>query len=104
MKRVGLWTAAGLATASLCACFGPAGPMVPVAPGPGKSFQAFAADQATCEQYADAQVTPQVVSVTYRAIGTVLLPTALGAGIGAAVDGGHGAGVGAFAGAASIFA
>ncbi len=100
MKRAGLWIAAGLATASLCACFAPAGPMVSVAPAPGKSFQAFAADQTACEQYADTQVMPQAAYATYRAIGTVLLPTALGAAIGAAVAGGHGAGLGAFAGAA----
>src|SRR5579875_2930281 len=59
MQRVGLWAAAGLATVALCACVGPLGPTIPVAPGPGKSFAAFAADQETCRQYADAQVGPQ---------------------------------------------
>jgi uncharacterized protein YcfJ len=99
MKRVGLWTAAGLATVSLCACVGPVGPTVPVAPGPGKSFDAFAADQATCRQYADAQVAPQAAYANNRAVGSAVLGTALGAGLGAAVGGGHGAAIGAASGA-----
>jgi hypothetical protein len=99
MKRVGLWTAAGLATVSLCACVGPVGPTVPVAPGPGKSFDAFAADQATCRQYADAQVAPQAAYANNRAVGSAVLGTALGAGLGAAVGGGRGAGIGAASGA-----
>jgi hypothetical protein len=99
MKRAGLWTAAGLATVSLCACVGPLGPTVPVVPGPGKPFQAFAADQATCEQYADAQVGPQAAYANNRAVGSAVLGTALGAGLGAAVGGGRGAGIGAASGA-----
>jgi hypothetical protein len=99
MKHLGLWTAAGLAALSLSACVGPVGPTVPVAPGPGKSFSAFAADQAACEQYADAQVGPQAAYANNRAIGSAILGTALGAGLGAAVGGGHGAAIGAASGA-----
>ena len=99
MKHLGLWTAAGLAAVSLSACVGPVGPTVPVAPGPGKPFSAFAADQATCEQYATAQVGPQAAYATNRAIGSAILGTALGAGLGAAVGGGHGAAIGAASGA-----
>ena len=99
MKHLGLWTAAGLAALSLSACVGPVGPTVPVAPGPGKPFSAFAADQATCEQYANAQVGPQAAYANNRAIGSAILGTALGAGLGAAVGGGHGAAIGAASGA-----
>ncbi|HJU18379.1 MAG TPA: glycine zipper family protein, partial [Stellaceae bacterium] len=81
MKPVGLWVAAGLAAVSLSACVGPLGPTVPVAPGPGKSFDAFAADQATCEQYAEVQVGPQAAYANNRAVGSALLGTALGAGL-----------------------
>lgn len=99
MKHLGLWTAAGLAAVSLSACVGPVGPTVPVAPGPGKPFGSFAADQATCEQYANAQVGPQAAYANNRVIGSALLGTALGAGLGAAVGGGHGAAIGAASGA-----
>lgn len=99
MKHLGLWTAAGLAALSLSACVGPVGPTVPVAPGPGKSFSTFAAEQATCEQYATAQVGPQAAYANNRAIGSAILGTALGAGLGAAVGGGHGAAIGAASGA-----
>src|SRR5579875_504909 len=90
MQRVGLWAAAGLATVALCACVGPLGPTIPVAPGPGKSFAAFAADQETCRQYADAQVGPQAAYANSRAVGSALLGTALGAGLGAAGASGAG--------------
>src|SRR5579875_3820031 len=99
MQRVGLWAAAGLATVALCACVGPLGPTIPVAPGPGKSFAAFAADQETCRQYADAQVGPQAAYANSRAVGSALLGTALGAGHGAAIGAASGAVVGTAAGA-----
>src|SRR5579875_1913488 len=99
MQRVGLWAAAGLATVALCACVGPLGPTIPVAPGPGKSFAAFAADQETCRQYADAQVGPQAAYANSRAVGSALLGTALGGGHGAAIGAASGAVVGTAAGA-----
>src|SRR5579875_668669 len=99
MQRVGLWAAAGLATVALCACVGPLGPTIPVAPGPGKSFAAFAADQETCRQYADAQVGPQAAYANSRAVGSALLGTAVGGGHGAAIGAASGAVVGTAAGA-----
>jgi hypothetical protein len=77
----------------------PVAPMIPVAPGPNKSFDAFAADQAFCQNYASAQTAPAVAAANNQAVGGALLTTALGAGIGAAVGGGHAAGIGAASGA-----
>ena len=88
-------------TISLAACVTPPlGPTIPVAPGPNKPFDAFAADQAACQQYATAQTAPQAYATTNQNVGTTLLTAALGAGIGGAVGGGHAAGIGAASGAA----
>lgn len=92
---------------SLTACVAtPSGPTIAVAPGPNKSFDAFAADQAACQQYAAAQTAPGVAAANNQAVGTALITTALGAGLGAAVGGGgwhgnagRGAGIGAASGA-----
>src|SRR5271169_3276868 len=92
---------------SLTACVTPPlGPTIAVAPGPNKSFDAFAADQAACQQYASAQTAPGVAAANNQAFGTALITTALGAGLGAAVGGGgwhgnagRGAGIGAASGA-----
>jgi outer membrane lipoprotein SlyB len=78
----------------------PAAPTVPVAPGPNKSFEAFAADQAVCQQYAAAQTAPAAAQANNQAVGGALLSTALGAGLGGAIGGGRGAGIGAASGAA----
>jgi hypothetical protein len=78
----------------------PAAPTIPVIPGPGKSFAAFDVDQAACQQYASAQIAPAVLAYNKFSVGSVLLPTALGAAIGGAAAGGSGAGTGAAAGAA----
>ena len=94
-------------TISLTACVTPPlGPTIAVAPGPNKSFDAFAADQAACQQYASAQTAPGVTAANNQAVGTALITTALGAGLGAAVGGGgwhgnagRGAGIGAASGA-----
>src|SRR6516162_1767149 len=88
-------------TVSLSACVTPPlAPTVPVAPGPNKSFDAFAADQAACQQYATAQTAPQAYAATNQNVGVTLVTTALGAGIGGAVGGGYAAGIGAASGAA----
>jgi hypothetical protein len=92
---------------SVSACVTPpVAPTIPVAPGPNKSFEAFSADQAGCQQYATAQTAPQAYAATNQAVGTALLTTALGAGLGAAIGGsgwhgnaGRGAGIGAAGGA-----
>ena len=71
----------------------------PVAPGPNKTFEAFAAEQSYCQQYATAQTAPQAYAATNQAVGMTILTTALGAALGGAVGGGHGAGIGAASGA-----
>jgi hypothetical protein len=87
-----------LTTVAACAA-PPPGPTIPVAPGPGKSFDAFAADQNFCAQYAAAQTAPAAAAANQQAVGGALLSTALGAAIGGAVGGGRGAGIGAASGA-----
>jgi hypothetical protein len=88
-------------TVALAACaVPPQVPMIPVTPGPGKSMDAFAADQTECRQYADSQVAPSLWAVNQQAFGTALFSTALGAGLGAAIGGGRGAAIGAASGAA----
>jgi outer membrane lipoprotein SlyB len=88
-------------TISLGACVTPPlAPTIPVAPGSNKSFDAFAADQGACQQYATAQTAPQAYAATNQNVGAMLLTAALGAGIGGAVGGGHAAGIGAASGAA----
>jgi len=74
-------------------------PTVPVMPGPGKAPAAFNADAAACRQYADAQIAPLQQQAGSAAVGTALVTTALGAGLGAAVGGGRGAAIGAASGA-----
>jgi hypothetical protein len=87
--------------ASLGACvMPPTIPTIPVAPGPNKNFEAFAAEQAFCQQYATAQTAPQAYAATNQAVGTAILTTALGAALGGAIGGGHAAGIGAASGAA----
>jgi hypothetical protein len=97
MKRIDLRIPGALAlTIGLGACvMPPAAPTIAAAPGPNKSFDAFASDQATCQQYATAQTAPQAYAATNQAVGSTLLTTALGAAIGGAVGGGHAAGIGA---------
>src|SRR3954470_4507028 len=99
------WTGAGvsgLAALSIllagCAQT-PLGPTVQVMPGPGKSFDAFQYDQASCKQFAEQSVAGQAQNANTRAVGGAALTTVLGAGLGAAIGGGHGAGIGAASGA-----
>jgi hypothetical protein len=88
---------------SLAACVAPpAAPTIPVAPGLNKTFDRFGADQAACQQYAAAQISPAVVAANNQAVGGALLGTALGAGLGAGIGAAAGnAGKGAAIGAAS---
>jgi len=89
------------AVTMLTACVAPPlGPTIPVAPGPNKSFDVFAADQAGCQQYAAAQTAPSAYAANNQAVGGAILTTALGAALGGAIGGGHGAGIGAASGAA----
>jgi hypothetical protein len=80
----------------------PMGPTVQVMPGPGKSFDVFQADQASCKTYAAGQVQGQADAANQQAVGAGVLTTVLGAGLGAAIGGAAGnAGAGAAIGAAS---
>jgi uncharacterized protein YcfJ len=74
-------------------------PTVPVMPGANKPFDQFAADQQTCQAYANSQTAPMAAQANNQAVGGALLTTALGAGLGAAIGGGRGAAIGAASGA-----
>ena len=95
--------AALAATISLAACVAPpVAPTIPVAPGPRTTLDRFDADQATCQQYAAAQIAPAVAAANNQAVGGALLGAALGAGLGAGIGAAAGnAGKGAAIGAAS---
>jgi len=62
----------------------PLGPTVQVMPGPGKSFETFQTDNASCKTFAADSVKGQADASNQRALGAALLTTALGAGVGAA--------------------
>ena len=94
-------TAAAAMAAALAGCtVMPSGPSVMALPGTGKSFDQFRADDASCRQYALAQVggVSAGQAATTSAVGTAALGTAVGAAAGAAFGGGRGAAVGAGAG------
>jgi outer membrane lipoprotein SlyB len=74
-------------------------PTVQVLPPTGKPFAAFQADQHDCSILAGNQVRPMMDRAAYAGLGTAVIGTALGAGLGAAIGGGRGAGIGAAAGA-----
>ena len=95
--------AALAATISSAACVAPpAAPTILVAPGPKKTLDRFDADQAACQQYAAAQISPAVAAANNQAVGGALLGAALGAGLGAGIGAAAGnAGKGAAIGAAS---
>lgn len=75
------------------------GPTVAVMPAPGKSFDAFQTDQAVCKQFASGQVQGGAQAANNQQVGTAVVGTLLGAGLGAAIGGGRGAAIGAGAGA-----
>ncbi len=77
----------------------PLGPTVAVMPAPGKPFDAFQGDQALCKQYASGEVQGGSQQANNRQVGTAVIGTLLGAGLGAAIGGGRGAAIGAGAGA-----
>ena len=104
MRSIDLRVASLMATAVLLiACTAPpVAPTIPVAPGPNKSFDAFAADQAACQQHAATQIGPAVAAANNQAVGVALVGSALGAGLGAGIGAAAGnAGKGAAIGAAS---
>jgi hypothetical protein len=77
----------------------PMGPTVAVMPAPGKPFDVFQGDQAVCKQFASDQVRGGAQDANNRQVGTAVVGTLLGAGLGAAIGGGRGAAIGAGAGA-----
>ncbi len=77
----------------------PLGPTVGVMPAPGKPFDVFQGDQAICKQFASDQVQGGSQQANNQQIGTAVVGTLLGAGLGAAIGGGRGAAIGAGAGA-----
>src|SRR5262249_11278007 len=83
MKHVDPRMASALAPLALLgACvMPPTMPTIPVAPGLNKTFEAFAAEQAYCQQYATAQTAPQAYAATNQAVGTAILTAALGAAL-----------------------
>ena len=104
MKRIDPRAAGALALlVSLSACVAPPlGPTIPVAPGPGKTFDAFTADQQICAQYASNVTAQGAYAANNQAVGNAIIGTALGAGLGAAIGAAAGnAGAGAAIGAAS---
>ena len=77
----------------------PMGPTVAVMPAPGKPFDVFQSDQALCKQFASSQVQGGAQQANNQQVGTAVVGTLLGAGLGAAIGGGRGAAIGAGAGA-----
>ncbi len=77
----------------------PLGPTVTVMPEPGKPFPAFAEDDAVCKSFASTQVAGAPNQANGAVIGSAVVGTLLGAGLGAAIGGGQGAGIGAASGA-----
>ncbi len=91
-----------LVTAAGCATM-PTGPNVRALPAPGKSFDEFRADDATCRQWAAAQVGSPQEAANQSTARSALAGTVIGAGIGAAIgsttaDLGSGAAIGAVSG------
>jgi hypothetical protein len=77
----------------------PLGPTVAVMPAPGKPFDVFQSDQAVCKQFAANEDAGGAQQANNRQVGTAVVGTLLGAGLGAAIGGGRGAAIGAGAGA-----
>jgi hypothetical protein len=84
----------------VCACASePTGPTVGVMPAIGKPFDVFQGDQALCKQFASQEIQGGAQSSNNKQVGTAIVGTLLGAGLGAAIGGGRGAAIGAGAGA-----
>ncbi|HEV3104725.1 MAG TPA: hypothetical protein VGZ01_03425 [Trinickia sp.] len=99
-KRRAVWLPIGVLVGLAGCSTVPSGPSVLVLPGSGKTFDQFRADDASCRQYAYAQVggVSTNEATAGSALGSAAVGTALGAAAGAAFNGGRGAAVGAGAG------
>ena len=63
----------------------PLGPTARVMPAPGKPFAVFQEDQALCKHFAEEEVGGGPLTADAKRLGSALLTTALGAGLGAAL-------------------
>jgi hypothetical protein len=70
-----------------CAVAPPTGPAVVALPGTGKSFEAFQGDDATCRQYAAAQIgnVAPADAAQQSAVGSTAVGTVVGAAAGAVI-------------------
>ncbi|HBK04242.1 MAG TPA: glycine zipper family protein [Acetobacteraceae bacterium] len=100
MRSIRFSTALLVPVLLLSACASePMGPTVAVMPAPNKPFDVFQGDQAICKQFAGDQVRGGAEQSNTQQVGTAVVGTLLGAGLGAALGGGRGAAVGAGVGA-----
>jgi hypothetical protein len=77
------------AAALLAGCaVAPSAPSVMVLPGTQKSAAQFDADNAACQQRAQAYVAPQAEAANTQAVGAAVVGTALGAAVGALLGSG----------------
>lgn len=86
----------------------PSGPTIMAMPGPNKNFQQFQADQASCQQYAQAAIggSSAAQNAQNSAVGSAVVGSALGAAAGAilgSVSGNAGAGAAWGAGTGLLF-
>lgn len=100
---VGVPLAAAAVLALQGCAVAPTGPNVMVLPGAQKSPAQFQADQAGCQQQAQALVAPGVEAANQQAAATAVVGTALGAAIGALVGYGGYGGYGHYAGQAAAW-
>jgi hypothetical protein len=106
MKRLVLMASAGTVLLAGCVVLPPSGPSLQALPGSRSSFEQFQFDDATCRQYATAQIggrTPGE-SAQESAAASAVAGTAIGAAAGAAIGGSSegaavGAGIGLLTGA-----
>jgi hypothetical protein len=77
----------------------PMGPTALVMPASGKPFDVFVQEQAMCKQFAGGEVEGGATMSNLKQLGTMVVSTALGGGLGAAVRGRRGAEIGGAVGA-----
>lgn len=100
VKNLRAKIAAVSAVSLLAACAQqPLAPTVQVMPAPNKPFAAFQEDDVICRNYAQQSSAGVADSGNSSQVGTAVVGTLLGAGLGAAIGGGRGAAIGAGAGA-----
>src|SRR5215471_18122955 len=100
VKNLRAKIAAVSAVTLLAACAQqPLAPTVQVMPAPNKPFAAFQEDDVICRNFAQQQSAGVAESGNNQQVGTAVVGTLLGAGLGAAIGGGRGAAIGAGAGA-----